>query len=382
MLTERIPRYSPATKPEKRVRALDERVQPLGRGLVRDVDPDRDLAAVVHRPVLDRARLHVEELVELVAGPVLQRDAAASPARSRPETPAASQPRCCSGFEDQASTWRPWAAVWRSSTSLATSQPLASSWSTTARAMSLERSRRAAVGACTEFGSLGSDLVVQVRLEQGLLDHVVLRDQLPVDRRPGPRPRSAPGARSGRSRSPRRPARRSSPSTSAPRAPRWPGSSGDMARLRHSWLGSVQPQRVARSPVTSGTAPGGQHQARRCRSSGRGRTGRSAMFITPALSSIPDPARISELFAASTRYFDGPCAICAMPFDASSTSIIDWRTLPSWRANLRAGVPQRAEQRLARPEVDAAQLAARLGRDRRRARARARPGRARRSSAV
>ena len=59
----------------------------------------------------------------------------------------------------------------------------------------------------------------------------------------------------------------------------------------------------------------------------------SCMVITPALSSIPEPARISALFAASTRYLDGPSAICAMPSDASSTSIIDRRTLPSSRSN-------------------------------------------------
>ena len=34
------------------------------------------------------------------------------------------------------------------------------------------------------------------------------------------------------------------------------GNRGDIARLRHSWLGSVQPQRSLRSPVT-GTAPAG-----------------------------------------------------------------------------------------------------------------------------
>ncbi len=31
------------------------------------------------------------------------------------------------------------------------------------------------------------------------------------------------------------------------------------------------------------------------------------IVMTPALSSIPEPARISALLAASTRYFDGPC---------------------------------------------------------------------------
>ena len=95
MLTERIPRYSPGHEARVRVRALDEGVQALGRGLVLDVDPDRDLAAVRDRPVLERG-LDRQELVELVAGPVLDARGAASPAAAgprprRPPSPAAAR---------------------------------------------------------------------------------------------------------------------------------------------------------------------------------------------------------------------------------------------------------------------------------------------------
>ena len=116
--------------------------------------------------------------------------------------------------------------------------------------------------------------------------------------------------------------------------PRSAAKFGDMARLRHSWLGSAQPHRFAKSPLLSGTAPGGTCS---CPVSVIGPRSNwpFAIVITPALSNIPEPARISALFDASTRYFDGPCAIRATPFDASSTSIIDWRIFPSWCPNLR-----------------------------------------------
>ena len=87
------------------------------------------------------------------------------------------------------------------------------------------------------------------------------------------------------------------------------------------------------------------------------------MVMTPALSSIPEPARISALFAASTRYFDGPWAICAMPFDASSTSIIDVADLAELAAELARGRPAagraapgsgRGRGRAARPRALAA----------------------------
>ncbi len=131
-----------------------------------------------------------------------------------------------------------------------------------------------------------------------------------------------------------------------------------MARFRHSWLGSAHPQRAARSPVI-GTAPAGTIRDP-VSVIGPRSNWPFCIVITPALSSIPEPARISELFAASTRYLVGPLAIWPMPLDASSTSAIELRTLPSWRANFVRASASGPTSACAGSEVQAPELAARL----------------------
>ena len=162
MLTERIPRYSPADEVRERVRALDVLVQARRRGLVLDVDADRDLAAG-RPPGGARAPPGPGGTGRACSRPGSGRRGAASPGAAGPRRPAAFQPRCCSGLDDQARTWRPWDACWRSSTSVATSQPLASSWSTTARAISLEPLAALVGRRLPGVRVLGIGLVVQVR---------------------------------------------------------------------------------------------------------------------------------------------------------------------------------------------------------------------------
>ena len=105
-----------------------------------------------------------------------------------------------------------------------------------------------------------------------------------------------------------------------------------MARLRHSWLGSVQPQRAARSP-------GDRHGPRRhLEEAGVGHRPevelavlhRHARRRSATCRSRPASRSCWPRAPGTSR---DPRAISPMPFDASSTSVIDVRTLPSWRLN-------------------------------------------------
>src|SRR3954464_12343886 len=95
----------------------------------------------------------------------------------------------------------------------------------------------------------------------------------------------------------------------------WVGKIGDDARLRHSWFGCSHPQRFPKSPVNV-TAPGGNAYSTvgviGARSNEPSRT-----VSTPTERNVPDPTRISLLFAAKTRYVLGPRRNTAMPRAAS-----------------------------------------------------------------